>query len=76
MSNVVRLRPRPPTTTMAVNAIELRLMITALENAEHMLQQHAPAESGASFGVNMLRTRLTIVLAQLDRVGEPDGGPA
>lgn len=72
MSNVVRLRPRPPTTTMVVNAVELRLMIAELESAEHTLHVNAPAESGAMFGVSMLRTRLTIVLAQLDRIGEPE----
>ena len=73
MSNVIRIRPRPPTTTMAVNAIELRLMITALDNAEHMLHVNAPSEAAAAYGVNMLRTRLTIILGTLERVGEPEG---
>lgn len=71
MSNVYRLRPRPPTTTVALNALELRLIVTALDNAEHTLRMNAPAESAAQYGVSMLRARLQIALAHLEREGSP-----
>jgi hypothetical protein len=67
MSNVIPLQPRPPTANIAMNAVELRLLVTALDNAEFDLQQHAPGETNASYGVAVLRTRLQIVLAQLER---------
>lgn len=67
MSNVIRMRPRPPTTTVSMNAVEIRLMVAALDNAEHDLRVHAPEHEQAGFGVRALRTRLSIVLAQLDR---------
>ncbi len=73
MTNVIHLRPRPPTTTIAVNAIELRLMVASLDNSLCDLEQHAPGHPQAGFGVRMLRARLQIVLAQLER---EQGAPA
>jgi hypothetical protein len=66
MSNVVRLRPRPPTIELAMNSHELRLILTALDVSDVQLRRHAPSEKGAQFGVAMLRTRLAIALADLE----------
>ena len=73
MSNVVRLKPRPPTIDVALNAHELRLMVTALDTADMNLRKHAPAEKGAQYGVAMLRTRIALALADLEHLG---GAPA
>lgn len=63
-SNVVPLRPRPPTTSVQLNAPELKLIVAALDNAEHDLSTVAtPDESRtASRAIGMLRMRLAIAL--------------
>lgn len=73
MTNVHAMRPRPPTTTLALNAHELQLLVAAIDTALHTLSVQAPSEQNAKLGVRMLRARLGMALCALEG---PKGAPA